>query len=127
MPAPEDIRSTVDSYAERFAEDREGWVSLFAPDATVEDPVGSDLREGHEAIGEFWDFVHGMVDAVRIVRTGPVRVAGDEAAWPFQIRSTVAGAEMVLDVIDAMTFDDEARITSMRAYWDMADMRPADA
>jgi steroid delta-isomerase len=29
-----------------------------------------------------------------------------------------------MDVIDVMTFDDEGKITSMRAYWNPADMRP---
>ena len=31
---------------------------------------------------------------------------------------------MVVDIIDVMTFDDEGRITSLRAFWDMAEMRP---
>ncbi len=125
MPTPDAIRATVDAYVACFTDDRDGWVGCFAPEATVEDPVGTDVRTGHASIGEFWDLTHAMADAIRIERTGPVRVAGSEAAWPFQIRTTVGDADMLLDVIDVMTFGDDARITSMRAFWDMADLRPA--
>jgi len=126
VPTPADIRATIDRYAELFGDERDGWVGLFAADATVEDPVGSDLQVGHEQIGLFWDLVHGMADSLRIERTGPVRVVGSEAAFPFQIHSVLGGAGMVLDVIDVMTFDDDACITTMRAFWDMADLRAVD-
>jgi hypothetical protein len=32
----------------------------------------------------------------------------------------------VVDIIDVMTFNDAGLITTMRAYWDAAEMRPAD-
>ena len=126
MPTPDAIRATVDRYAELFENDRAGWVGLFTTDATLEDPVGSEVRTGHVAIGEFWDLAHALADSIRIERTGPVRVAGSEAAWPFRTRTSVGGADMLLDVIDVMTFDDDARISGMRAFWDMADLRAAD-
>ena len=31
-----------------------------------------------------------------------------------------------VDIIDVMTFDDAGKITTMRAFWDPAEMRPAD-
>ena len=34
---------------------------------------------------------------------------------------------MAVDIIDVMAFDDDGQITSLRAYWDMAEMRPLDA
>lgn len=128
MPEPAAIRATVDRYVEAFsAGDRDGWIDQFAPDATLEDPVGSDVRHGHEGIGEFWDMLVGMTEGAEMRRTGPVRVAAGEAAWPFQIRTKVGEDQMVLDVIDVMTFTDEAKIASMRAFWAFEDMRPEDA
>ena len=56
-----------------------------------------------------------------------MRVAGDEAAFPMQARPRMGGEEFVVDIIDVMRFDDEARITSMRAFWDPAEMRPASS
>lgn len=127
MATPEQIRATIETYTERFsASDKEGWLALFAPDATVEDPVGTDVRHGVGEIGEFWDFVRSMTPEITLTRTGPTRVAGHEAAFPMQMVSMMGDAAMALDIIDVMTFDDEARITSMRAFWDFADLRPAD-
>ena len=55
-----------------------------------------------------------------------VNVCGDQAAFAMQIRPTIGGATYVLDGIDVMTFADDGRITSMRAFFQMEKMRPAD-
>jgi steroid delta-isomerase len=129
MPDADAIRATVVAYQAAFsAGDREAWVATFAPDATLEDPVGSEVRHGHEGIGEFWDGLRSMAADAVMVSTGPTRVAGTEAAFPFQIRVPMGDDVMLLDVIDVMTFvdgdDGTATIKTMRAFWDMADMHP---
>jgi steroid delta-isomerase len=131
MPDAAAIRATVERYMAAFtAADRDTWVGQFTADATLEDPVGSDVRHGHDGIGEFWDSIRGLADEMVMSGTGPVRVAGTEAAFPFKIRTKLGDDWMVLDVIDAMAFVDdpegsgEARIATMRAFWDMADMLP---
>jgi len=42
-----------------------------------------------------------------------------------EIRPVIGGAAMVLEAIDVMTFADDGRITSQRAFWQMEKMRPA--
>lgn len=124
MATPEQIRTTVDRYIEHWSQgDRAAWLELFAPHATVEDPIGSDVRTGPAELTELWDLVHGLADRLQLVRTGPTRVAGHEAAFPMQALTVTGGTELVVDIIDVMTFDDAARITSMRAYWDASEMR----
>jgi steroid delta-isomerase len=121
------IRSVVDAYTKAFIDgDKEAYVALFAPDATVEDPVGSPLHEGHDAIAEFFTQMSGMADSIELRLTGPVRVAAGECAFPMQARPSMGGTTMCMDIIDVMTFDDDGKITSMRAFWDPAEMRPAD-
>ena len=66
-----------------------------------------------------------MADSIELRRTGPVRVAAGEAAFPFQARPTIGGTTFRLDIIDVMTFDDDGRIATMRAFWDPAEMSPA--
>ncbi len=126
MASSEEIRATVERYAEIWSRGAvDELVELFSPDATIEDPVGSELRRGHDGLREFWELVHGMSDGLEMVITGPIRVAGHEAAFPMQALSNVGDDRLVLDIIDTMTFDEAGRITTMRAYWDAADMRPA--
>ena len=43
-----------------------------------------------------------------------------------QARPVIGGATYAVDIIDVMTFDDAGKITTMRAFWDPAEMRPAD-
>ena len=121
------IRSVVSAYTDAFAKgDRAAYVGLFAEDATVEDPIGTDRHEGHEAIGAFFDQMSGMADSIELRLTGPVRVAAGECAFPMQARPSMGGQVLCVDIIDVMTFDDAGKITSMRAFWDPAEMRPAD-
>lgn len=126
MADAEQIRATIDAYTATYGDDRDGWVALFAADARVEDPVGAEPRVGHEAIGAFWDETHALSDSTRLERTGPVRVAAGEAAFPMQAVLAMGDQEMALPIIDVMTFDDDGRITSMRAFWDMGDLAPVE-
>jgi steroid delta-isomerase len=122
------IRTTVGRYLEAFsANDRDGWVALFAADATLEDPVGTDVRTGHEAISAFWDESHaaGGTITLKMVQ-GPNVVAG-QCAFAMEAHVEIGEGtdlvKMVIPTIDVMTFDDDSRITSQRAFWNGADVR----
>lgn len=126
MPEPDAIRATIASYLERFsAGDREGWLDLWADGATMEDPVGTPLKKGREEIGAFFDQSQQGVDSVELRGRGIVVVAGNEASFVFDARPTVGGAAMSMPVIDVMTFDDAARITSQRAFVEFGLLAPA--
>lgn len=102
----------------------EGILSLYAEEATVEDPVGSTVRKGKTVLREFYS---GAVEMdLQLTRTGPVRVAGNEAAFPFQLRMEVGGRRTVTDIIDVFRFDEEGKIISMRAYWGPENRRQAE-
>ncbi|MCO5318411.1 MAG: nuclear transport factor 2 family protein [Microthrixaceae bacterium] len=96
-------------------EDVDSLMDLFAPDCRVEDPVGSPVREGHDAVREFYATLPAAGVSARLC--GPVHTVPDAraAAFPFEIDT----AGMVMQVIDVMTFDEEGKITSMTAYWNM--------
>ena len=127
MPSADELRALVDDYvAAMSTNDKAGYVALFAADATVEDPVGSEVRKGHAEIGDFWDIVHTLSETITLAPTGPVRVAANELAFPMQAVSDVGGSKMVVDIIDIFVVDDDRKITAMLAFWDMAEMRPYD-
>lgn len=119
------IRSVVAQYCAAFTDDRDGWLALFADDATVEDPVGAERYVGKEAIGAFWDMSHSMADRVTLTPSVIKAVAG-EAAFAMRARMEAGGQVNGMDIIDVMTFNDDGLITSQRAFWDFADIGPVD-
>jgi steroid Delta-isomerase len=121
----EQITATIDRYVEVFSTgDKDGYLGLFAPDATVEDPVGSAVCRGPVEIAGFWDGVRGLTPTITLQLVGAPRVAASEAAFAMQALPELGDTKMVVDIIDVMSFDDDGRITSLRAFWDMAEMRP---
>ena len=117
------IRRLYDRYPEMVTKgDVDGIVALYAEDATIEDPIGSELRRGTGAIRAFYSAAAGTVT---MRRKGPVHVAGSEAATPLVVLIGPEGAQRALDIISMMTFRDDGKITSMRAFWSFDDMRPA--
>jgi steroid delta-isomerase len=124
MTGSEQIRATIDRYiAAVGAGDPDAVAALFTADATVEDPVGSEPHRGIEAVRAFYEMAGSLADRLTPTRTGAICVAGRQAAFPFTIRTETGGATFEIDAIDVMTFDDDGRITSMRAFWDGADIR----
>ncbi len=117
------IRQIYDRYPEMVTKgDVEGIVELYSEDATIEDPIGSELHRGRDAIRAFYKAAAGTVT---MKCTGPVRVAGNEAATPLRVLIGPEGQQQALDIISAMVFDEKGKITSMRAFWSMDALRPA--
>jgi steroid delta-isomerase len=126
MPDESVIRETIENYWKAFtAGDRDAWVALFSDDATVEDPIGSPVNRGKDAIGAFFDAAHSLADSIELRSLDITAVVGNEAAFAMEIRPNIGGTMFVLEAIDVMTFADDGRITSQRAFWQQEKMRPA--
>ena len=114
MPTAEHIRAVFARYCELVTRgDHEAIALLYAPDATVEDPVGSVPHRGRDAIREFY---RASAGAARLELEGRVRVAGREGAAAM-IAYPAADPSLRIETLDVMTFDDAGLITAMRAYW----------
>ncbi|MER5394997.1 SgcJ/EcaC family oxidoreductase, partial [Saccharopolyspora sp. NPDC002686] len=115
MPEPSAIRDTVASYLKAVATGSAADVAaLYAEDATLEDPVGSDPVRGRAGITEFYSALEDMRQETELLA---VRVAGDSAAFHFRVRTETPDGAAEIEPIDVMTFDEAAHITSMRAFW----------
>lgn len=126
MPDADAINATIDAYLAAFSKsDRDGWLGCFADGAWIEDPVGTPRRDGKDAIGAFWDETHAVPDSVELRPLGLRIVIGAEATFTMQARPVLGGETYAIDIIDHMTFDEAGRITTMRAFFDPATMRPA--
>jgi len=98
--------------------DRAGWLALFAPDATLEDPVGGGRHEGIEAITAFYDSTISQVESFdyEIERS---YVCGNEAAVVIRFAIDAAGMKLDMDAVNIyMASPDGDHLQSLRSWWD---------
>ena len=116
MPTPEQMSAVVHAYVDAFERaDPEAAVALFAENASVEDPVGTPAKVGHEAIREFYTFSMGT--GAKLHLQGPIRVGHDFAAFAFQVRLKMGEADATVDVIDVFRFDEAGKVRTMQAFF----------
>ena len=84
---------------------------IYSEDARVEDPVGTDVHDGIEAVCAFYE--GALASGAKLALTGEPRCAGNSVAFPFQVK--MPGME--IDIIDVFEFNDRGKIQSMKAYW----------
>ncbi|MEV6771751.1 nuclear transport factor 2 family protein [Nocardia sp. NPDC051030] len=115
-------RDVVEQYVKLVATGpTEDIVALYAADAVVEDPIGSEPRHGHDKIRELYTALESAQERQTELHT--VKVNGKHAAVSFTLISTFNGQQMTLAPMDIMEFDDEGKIVSMRAYWGPEDLK----
>ena len=101
------------------AGDIQGILALYADDAVVEDPVGTDPYVGIDAIAAFYRGGLGQMSA-SAVQTGAVRTTGaSEGAIPFRVSLLNDGKTIEIEPIDFMRFNEAGKIVSMRAFWSL--------
>ncbi|WP_120298687.1 nuclear transport factor 2 family protein [Gordonia phthalatica] len=121
MAAP-DIKAAIGQYLAAVASGEASKVAaLYADDATLEDPVGSEPHRGRAAIEAFYGGLQGEISTELLT----ARVAGLEAAFLFRVVTKAGDATYTIEPIDVMTFNDAGQITSMRAFWAPEDMTAA--
>jgi len=102
----------VNRYVEAFDKaDLDIIREIYSVDAQVEDPVGSGVHDGIEAVCAFYE--GALASGAKLALTGEPRCAGNAVVFPFQVR--IPG--MNIDVIDIFEFDHEGKVNSMKAYW----------
>ncbi|WP_280236599.1 nuclear transport factor 2 family protein [Nocardia cyriacigeorgica] len=120
MATPDDIRSAVRRYLDTVANGSAADIAaLYTEDATLEDPVGTPPHVGRAAIEKFYS---ALGSARRSIELHNIRVAGDSAAFGFRVVTDTGDQTITIEPIDVMTFDENARITSMRAFWSPDDI-----
>lgn len=108
-------RSRKREIAERYvaaynAHDIDAMLALYAEGGTMEDPVGSPVAEGREAIAA--RYREGFEMGVTIELDGAIRCAGESVAFPLR-----TATEPRIFIIDVFDLDSDGRIQRMRAYW----------
>jgi len=94
MVTPEHAQQVIETYCKaESAKDRDTWLSLFAPDATHEDPVGAPVNRGIEAIGAFFDAGAGQMDLDLHQTAPPVVVGLEHPAEEIDVLAEMPGTE----------------------------------
>lgn len=122
MADTQQMKRAMQAYIDAFNNsDADAIVALYAEDATVEDPVGSPQKNGKAEIAEFYE--GAIKTGAKLTLAAPIRGShGDSAAMAFDVNLAMPEGRAVIHVIDVMTFNDEGRFASMRAYWGKDDM-----
>lgn len=123
MPTREQIVAAVEAYVDAFARDNvDDVLALFADDAVVEDPVGSEAKRGR---AQYEPFFTGTVGSgAKLTLDGPVRTGPDYAAFAFHVNLDWQGQAMRIDVIDVFRFNAEGKIRHMQAFFGEANFNP---
>jgi steroid Delta-isomerase len=120
MPSADDYTATVTRYLQLLSNGSADEIAaLYTDDATIEDPVGSDVRRGRDAVREFYAAIEGLEKEAELVT---LRAAGNEAAFWWRLTVAAGDNRTRIDPISVMTFDGDAKITSMRAFWSPTDV-----
>jgi len=125
VPPQAAMKAALQAYVDRTnAGDVAGLLALFAPDAVIEDPVGSPLKTAADF--PEW-FGNSVAFGARITPVAPIRGShGNAAALVFDVEFTLPGGERLrIRSLDVCTFDAAGRISALRAYWGPDDVEPA--
>jgi steroid delta-isomerase len=95
-------------------------VSIYAPEAKIQIPVGGPVYDGIDAINVFY---RENELAESLVVAGPACIAGLEAAVPLIARVRQGGKLLEIDVIDVAEIDAAGQVLSMRAFFDLEGAR----
>jgi len=116
----------IRSRAAVHARDRETWLSLFADDAFVQDPIGPSPfdpegkgHHGREAIAAFYDTVIAPSESITFEITESY-LCGDEVADVGIIRTRIAGGSHDAIVHGVYTYrsNGAGKLASLRAFWE---------
>ncbi|MFK7840749.1 MAG: nuclear transport factor 2 family protein [Sphingorhabdus sp.] len=112
----EDKIKAVETYIGSFSTaDVEAIVGLYADDATVEDPVGTPIKEGIDAIRDF--YTGAVANGAQLELMGAPRCAGDCVAFPFAANVNMGDKKAHVEIIDTFRFNDDGKVIEMRAFW----------
>ena len=107
----------VHKYVEAFdTQDIKIIRDIFADDACVEDPVGTETHTGIDAICGFYD--NALSSGAKLELSGEPRCAGSAVAFPFQVKMP----GIAIDIIDVFEFNEQGKVNSMKAYWSDGNM-----
>lgn len=121
MLTPEHMKQIVDQYLAAINDgDMPAVMTIYADDAEVEDPVGTEPKRGDDIL-EF--YTNAFSGGAKVELTGPVRISAKAAAFPFRAEINQPGDQVLtVDVIDIFEFDPSGKVAKMTAHFGPANV-----
>jgi steroid Delta-isomerase len=126
------------SYSAVAKGDLAEWLTVYAEDAVLEDPVGPSMfdpegtgHHGHAGISAFWHRAIAPIASFEFeIRDSFANPGGNTCANIGRIRTSFPdGSHTTTELVMVYVVDDDGRVTSMKAYWEpdrtMASFVPA--
>jgi len=127
MATSEQIRAAIDRYIETFSSnDPDAWAATFAEDATQEDPVGTPVNKGRDAIKEFYRNTSNMFggDLKLFAKEDPIIIDHEAVISLYAQAGSGETRSRMPRIIDHLTFNEDASIASLRAFWTVESIEP---
>lgn len=120
-PAPEQMEAVIeDVFAGLAAFDVQRVVNHFAPDAVVEDPVGTPPIQGTQAIAAYLETFPTLFSEIKLYSLD-IKTGGQEVAVKWRLRfRTKTGNVFFLDGIGFFKFNQEGKIQTEKEFFDLA-------
>lgn len=122
MPEAHRMVAAIEAHCRTLsAHDKEEWLSLWAEDTVLEDPVGVDIYRGKETLATtFWGLIEEL-SPMKLWLERDVIVCGHEAIGLLHGVVTRDGQlTRVGPIVDHFVFNENGEIASMRAFWKYA-------
>lgn len=113
------------SYSAVAKGDLAEWLTVYAEDAVLEDPVGPSMfdaegkgHQGHAGISAFWKLAIEPIETFEFTINDSF-ANGNTCANIGRIKTAFAdGSYTTTDLVMVYVVNDEGRVASMKAYWE---------
>jgi ketosteroid isomerase-like protein len=115
------------SYSAVAKGDLEEWLTVYAEDAVLEDPVGPSMfdpegkgHHGHDGIRAFWDLAIAPIEKFEFeIYESFANPEGNTCANIGRIRTSFPdGSHTTTELIMVYVVNDDGRVASMKAFWE---------
>ena len=119
--------ASMRSYSAVAKGDLAEWLTVYAEDAVLEDPVGPSIfdehgqgHRGHAGISAFWELAIAPIATFEFeINDSFANPGGNTCANIGRIRTSFAdGSSTTTDLIMVYIVNDDGRVASMKAYWE---------
>ena len=113
------IETVINAYFENLsAMNPQGWLTNFAEDAVIYDPVGSPASFAHQDVDKFFGLLSNLFQELKVTQDHQFLVGNQAAAkWTMNVIGK-NGKKAVAEGISIFEMNEAGKIKQLSSYWD---------